>query len=250
MANVKLVNGLALASMKTFDGLAAASVKTIYGVDATSGTTVPDPIYQWDFNENTGTTATDSIASSVLTLFPPDSTWGAAHTGASSIAFSGSGAPYITGTDVFDALRTGPFSLSMWVKPTSLASDVVLFFTGAGYQVSGAYVGVTAAGVVFFTTNQSGADQGTLSSSSAVSTGSWQHICVTRNGAVAKTYVNGVDVTSTSGTHINPATGSGSMAMGAYNLSILFYPGLIDQFYIYDVTLSPTEVAQLYINTQ
>ncbi len=229
--------------------LAGPGQQMLLGVKVAGGVTVPTPVYQWDFNENTGTTATDSIASSVLNLFPPDSTWGAAHTGASSIAFSGSGDPYITGTDVFDALSTGPFSLSFWVNPTTLPTTSVFFFTGLGYQTSGVYAVIEDTGVLTFITNQLGANQSTATASSAIGTSSWQHICITRNGAVVKIYVNGSDATSSSSSHVDPATGNGTMRLGAYN-TILPYNGLIDQFYMYDSALTAPQVAQLYTNTQ
>ncbi len=248
MANVKLVNGLALASMKTFDGLAAASVKTIYGVDATSGTTVPDPIYQWDFEENTGTTATDSVSAATLTLHPTDSVWQGGHVGF-GIGFAGVGSSWVDGTDVFNALRTTPFSLSLWVSPFSIPTTAVIFFNGTGFQGSGAYTVLDTTGQVTFVTNQTGANQSSSTSVGAISTGTWQHICITRSGSSVKIYINGSDATTTSASHVNPDSGNGSMRLGSYN-TILPYTGGMDQFYIYDVELSSAEVAQLYIDTQ
>lgn len=248
MADVKLVNGLALASMKTYNGLAAASVKTILGVDSSGGVVVPDPIYQWDFEENTGTTATDSVSSATLSLHPTDSNWQAGHVGF-GVGFAGTGSSWTDGTDVFDALRTAPFSISLWVNPFSIPTTAVLFFTGLGFQSSGAYMVLDTGGDVSFITNQTGANQTSSTSTGAISTGTWQHVCVTRNGASVVIYINGSNATTISGTHVNPDAGNGSMRLGAYN-TILPYTGGMDQFYIYDQELTSAEVAQLYIDTQ
>ncbi len=209
---------------------------------------VPNPVHKWDFEENTGVTATDSIASATLTLHPTDSNWQAGHVGF-GIGFAGVGNSWIDGTDVFDALRTGPFSLSLWVNAFSLVTTRVLFFNGTGFDGSGAYLVLDTGGDVSFITNQTGTHQSSSTSVGAILTGSWYHICVTRNGASVKIYINGSDATTTSGSHINPDAGNGSMRLGAYN-TILPYVGGMDQFYMYDVELSPTQVAQLYIDTQ
>ncbi len=242
---------IALGALLVLPGLIAGPAQQmLLSVNRSPSVVVPNPIYQWDFNENTGTTATDSIASATLDLHPSESNWGTPHTGASSISFTGGvSSNWIDGSDVFNALRTVPFSLSFWINPASLPVTSVFFFTGLGYQSSGAYAVLEDTGVVTFVTNQLGANQNTISSSGSISASSWQHVCITRNGASVKIYVNGFDVTSSSASHINPSSGNGTMKLGAYN-TILPYPGLIDQFYIYDVTLSPDQVAQLYINTQ
>lgn len=81
-----------------------------------------------------------------------------------------------------------------------------------GYQF---YIG--AAGFIYFATHQALVSQITRSSNGDIVTGNWYTIGASRSGASARTYRNGVDVTSVVGVHIDPLTCARSAKIGIYD---------------------------------
>lgn len=155
---------------------------------------------------------------------------------------------------------TQDFSIGMWVYPLSFRHGTslngILFWKGS-FQVSGYYgeIGPNNTSINLYT-NQSGASQ----VSSAIYNpnpssrpnvgfipGEWYNIYFTRSGTSVRIYINGVDRTSTVGTHTNPATASANnFEIGRYNASgtsnITNYR--YASFIIYGRTLTATEVLQ------
>jgi len=204
--------------------------------DATTGLT-----YNWDFNENTGTTATDSVASLVLNDEGSGIFWGTAHAGASSADFNG--ATYFENTSA-SALDFGAnaFSVGCWVYPDALPA--ILWFSG-GINVKGVYLYLASDGKVQFITSQDGTYQETATATGVATTGSWQHYTVTRSGSTVKIYKNGSDVTSVSGTHSDPAATS-LVILGSYNGGSNYLDGRLDQLRIYSRALTAADVLALY----
>lgn len=143
------------------------------------------------------------------------------------------------------------FSIEFWVNAVSFASTSgvnysVIIFKGQ-FDVEGYVVYIETNGRVNFVTNQSGASQTTSTATSAVATGAWYHIVITRAGAVAKIYINGSDATNTSGSHTNPASASGTnFQIGEY-VGWSFTPDAkIDEVAIYSTALSAARVSAHY----
>jgi len=82
--------------------------------------------------------------------------------------------------------------------------------------------------------------------------GTWYHIVVTRSGTSAEIYLNGIDITSTLASHIDPASSLVSFKIGVYSYSptTQFFNGLIDEVRIYSRALSADEVKQHYDQTK
>jgi hypothetical protein len=72
-------------------------------------------------------------------------------------------------------------------------------------------------GLIKAFTCQSGANQSTSSTAGDIATATWYTVGVSRSGAAIKLYKNGVDVTVTAQTHINPVTSARTAVIGAYN---------------------------------
>jgi len=81
-------------------------------------------------------------------------------------------------------------------------------------DVDGYAVYKDANDAIVFETYQAGATQITKTGNSAVSAITWYHIMITRSGASVRIYINGVDKTSTVGTHINPTTATRELKIG------------------------------------
>lgn len=111
--------------------------------------------------------------------------------GTASLALDGTG-DFLTLASSNDfAFGTGNFTIEGWFYASSLASNAVLvdFRTGAGQAVPAITILATGA-VVYYTL---GATQIT-SAAGAVTTGTWHHIAVSRQGTNTKLFLNGAQV--------------------------------------------------------
>lgn len=99
------------------------------------------------------------------------------------------------------------FSFSCFVNLSSVANSPVLFCNG-NVSTAGYFCQINSNGSISFTTSQSGASQTTTSSTGVITTGADHAVTITRSGAAVKIYVDGADVTASSGTHVNPASSS------------------------------------------
>jgi hypothetical protein len=141
------------------------------------------------------------------------------------------------------------FTFNYWVYFNSLTTNQsgqgpVVFFKGQ-FQINGYYIQVGTDGSIYFITNQPGQYQATSTSAGTISINTWYNISINRNGASCKIYVNGVDRTTTSGTHQNPLTSSESFKLANYN-NYIYANMRIAIFQSYNRQLSATEVLQNY----
>jgi len=67
---------------------------------------------------------------------------------------------------------------------------------------------------IVFETYQAAATQQTKTADGAISASTWYYILVVRDGASVRIYINGVDETTTAGTHIDPATTTRQLNIG------------------------------------
>lgn len=152
---------------------------------------------------------------------------------------------------------TQPFSIGFWVYFLSFkhvgAPYINLFYKG-NFQVNGYYFELNpASGAVNFYTNQSSAAQQSTANynpnpssfpNKPLIPGEWMNICVTRNSSSVKIYLNGINRTSTSGTHVNPASSSNNFEIGRYNAATHEVNARWASFIVYQRQLSDAEVLQ------
>lgn len=115
---------------------------------------------------------------------------------------------------------SSPFTISYWANFTSLTTGVggqgpVSIYKGA-FENAGYYEQIEPDGTMYFATNQSGAVQASATNAGAITTGAWYQITNVRNGASVKLYINGIDATTSSATHINPDSSGENFALGFY----------------------------------
>jgi hypothetical protein len=144
---------------------------------------------------------------------------------------------------------SGDFSFSYWIYVTSLTTNQVgqgpvIIYKGA-YQVNGYYDQIQPNGLLFFSTNTLGSNVTTSTATGTISSGNTYNICYTRSGSSIRIYVNGVDVTVTAGTHVNPVTSSSNFIIASYGGSINSNVKMYS-FANYNKTLSSAEVLQNY----
>lgn len=187
-----------------------------------------------------------------------DATSGAGKFG-SGLALDGTG-DYVNAGNSSALNLTGDMSFSFWAKPNSLgtaanSSYSSVFIDRGTYQQNGYYVIRDPAGAslrpssLAFATNQSGVSQLTETVNGALVVGEWHQYTITRKGAVASIYKDGVEMTyAVRGTHIDPTTSTDALLMSGYNADSTYYhfDGTMDEVRIYNRSLSPDEVRALY----
>ena len=196
------------------------------------------PVAAYTFDEGQGTSATDAS--------------GHGHTGTivgGSWTQSGrmGGALSLNGTaDRVDLPALGTFyktgfTYEAWVKKASAKSDAALMGSWVSGQNGGPMIWVDhVAGRYRLTLGKANIDD-YLDSGHPPAVGQWEHIAATYDGAVARFFVDGVQVAS------RPFTGnmgdSNTWRIGAYGTPPGgFFDGLVDEVRIYDVPLSAAEI--------
>ncbi len=112
---------------------------------------------------------------------------------------------------------TENFSIAFAIDHNSAGNGVIVY--KGQFQSNGYYIqfNIGGAGSIRMTTNQSGANQVTTTSGSALGVGIYSVIVCTRNGATVKFYINGVETGYAAvGTHINPTTSTDNQRVGNY----------------------------------
>jgi large repetitive protein len=144
--------------------------------------------------------------------------------------------------------RTGPFTISAWVKPSSTADSEVLCWIGSGSAgwdlsvTSGKYRGSARA--------LGGLDL--LSTVTSVAAGAWVMVTYAWAPSGQALYVNGAqDNTAASTLSAISLPAAAFAAFGTRNDTpgSLFYGGLLDGVVVFDRALSANEVAALYADT-
>ena len=137
------------------------------------------------------------------------------------------------------------FSMMFDINVKDLSVGPMIYGKGV-VNVDGWYIQIESSGRLAVHSSQTGANQTTLTATGAFVINTQTKIVITRSGASVKIYKDGVDITLTIGTHINPDTASiRNLYLGNY--FTLGYPlnGEVDTFQIYTTELTPTEVANL-----
>jgi hypothetical protein len=163
-----------------------------------------------------------------------------------SVIFNSTSSQYINLGPILNYTSEN-FTFSYWINFNTLTTNSsgqgpIVFYKG-DYQTNGYYNQINTGGGITFVTNQSGASQNSYTNS-IISTGSWYNIAYVRNGASVRIYVNGIDRTSFTATHIDP-TSNGN------NFNIARYPGIYGNFNLsnflnYNRTLTAPEILQNY----
>ena len=142
------------------------------------------------------------------------------------------------------------FSISQWIYLDSFdtinnaGQGPIPFFKG-DFQQMGYYSQILSDGGMVLFTNQDGARQFSVTSAGILTTSAWYNLSCVRNGSSIRIYVNGIDKTSTVGTHINPNSSNQSFKINYYKGDYLINGQMrISQFLIYNRPLSATEIQQ------
>jgi hypothetical protein len=151
-----------------------------------------------------------------------------------------------------DALDPPYITVSCWVNPDILGATQYVISKNrdvSGTEQTGYAIILLASGQVradFWNSVDNGRKN--IDSVSSISTGEWSHLAMTYDGSTLKVYINGNEENSSSITG-TIASGNRNLIFGAltFNPPNFFqYDGLLDDVFIYDRALSPSEITMLY----
>ena len=205
----------------------------------------------WKFDENTGTSTTDSSTNAFTGTLTNGPTWTTGQVG-SAINFDGSN-DYVTVTDSDDSKYTGELTICTWAN----------IETAGNYRH---FAGKHAAGggstnPFDFRTSADNPPKMVLVRANAdyrsydgpnTTLGQWKHYCVVAPAAIETTptfYIDGVPTTGTAsgGGGTGAATGSGAaIRMGSRADATPLMDGSLDEMRIYNRMLSDDEIGQIY----
>jgi hypothetical protein len=156
---------------------------------------------------------------------------------------------YLDGGNNLSFERNNPFSISIWLKPTTLG--IAGFISKVNPSLSRGYNLVYAGGLLRFVIGNAAGNLIRVSFGS-LSTGTWQQVVVTYDGSSSaaglKLYVNGVERTPTVLNNNLTATtvNTNNLQIGASNGGFNFYNGLADEFIATNTALTALQVTQVY----
>ncbi len=222
--------------------LSADEVKKLYDW-------APGPVAWWKFDEKSGTTAYDSIAS---TTYSGGNHGTLGTTTASQPAWTQGeygGALRFDGSDDFielpakdDLNIAGAITISAWVKTTSAIAGIFggHYYTDPfnGYSIFIGGGGVSDGKITFW----SSAYGSWVASDSTVNDGNWHHVAVAVSGSSATFYRDGVS--NGTKTSAQPDSYSGIRAIGARSDGAYPLDGLIDDVKIYNYARTQKQILE------
>ncbi|MCW1949441.1 MAG: DUF2341 domain-containing protein [Candidatus Shapirobacteria bacterium] len=195
------------------------------------------PVAEWNFEENSGTTAKDTSGNNNNGTFgtgnsAPTWTIGTNNKGA-GLNFDGS-SDYI---DINNSSSLSPMtniSLEAWVKPSSSGNYGIVSKHWTEYTLS-----LSSNQVRFESTNIN------QFSNSTIPTNRWSHIVVTYDSQNVKFYINGI-LNNTAVDADGLTNGSNNINIGKKTNESYHFPGSIDGVKIYNYARTPAQVAYDY----
>jgi hypothetical protein len=225
-------------------------VDEIAGANANTGpiwsfstVTAPALGHRYSFSETSGTSVADSVGGTAWNGSLPNSG-----------TFSGGQLSLASGSQQYVSLPAGivstvsNFTIEAWVKLNSTANWNRVFDFGnnaTSYMFLTPQNGTTSK-VRFAITTSGGGGEQQINGLSALSSGIWYHVAVVLNGNTGILYVNGAPVGTNSAMTLKPSslgnTANNYVGRSQYSADP-YLNGVIDEFRIYNVALSASEIA-------
>ncbi|MFI9274558.1 LamG-like jellyroll fold domain-containing protein [Kitasatospora sp. NPDC052896] len=249
------------------DGSGAPATKIIYGLDqqpATSntpanqtatvtGSAVSAPVGRWQMNEGNGNTSTDSSGNGHTVTYQGGASWNNDPTRGTTVAFDGSTGYGATTAPVLTTNTS--FTVSAWVKPSSLANGFALVSQSGSnssnfqiYYSSWAHAWAFGLNSADVTTNSLTAIYGPTTGVNSPTVGNWANVLGVYNAATQQMqlYVNGTLAASGSFT-ATPWNATGDLQIGR-SISSGSYTSYANSL-ISDIQTYPRALTAAEVNT-
>jgi len=207
-------------------------------------------IAYWKLDENTGTTAYDSVGLYNGTLFNGPVWYPASGKLSGALGFDGID-DYLE-ISSFDIHGGTGLTISLWFRANDFDIDDARFIskaTGTTNQDHYWMVSTINRTALRFRLKTNGSTTTLMTDTGLIQTGVWYHIAATYDGSTMRIYKNGLEVTSVNKTGVidsDPGvlTAIGNQPKGAGNKP---FHGLIDDVRIYNIALNASELSELDI---
>lgn len=203
---------------------------------------IQGPIGYWKFDENTGTTASDSSGNANNGIIT-SADWAAGVEG-SALNFSGQSS-YIRVANAQDLNPTNALTVEAWIKPAATSGSYgIVAKVGDGSALTGYYFALNDNRLEFDAGN-GGSLMTVASNALPWPTTTWYHVAVTFDDGKVAFYRNGGNIStsiSVSQISANPA----DFFIGSINASAGSFNGAIDEVKVYNRALSTSEVQSDY----
>jgi len=144
---------------------------------------------------------------------------------------------------------SGDFSGIARVKFDSVVGNRAMFFRGL-WNTDG-YFWLNINGRMYLYTCQAVAQQESITDAGLLVAHIWYTLGFSRSGNSVRLYVNGVDMTTTVGNHIDPLTCIRSAKIGVYDDLVSWpFDGQMSLLQVYDYALSPAQHRAMYHKTR
>ncbi|BCU78096.1 LamG-like jellyroll fold domain-containing protein [Luteolibacter sp. LG18] len=202
----------------------------------------PRPLWL-KFDEGSGTTAADTFGSLWNGTLVNGAAWSAGRSG-NAVNLDGSDDHVTLPNGVVGGLTD--FTISVWVKPDTLATWSRVFDFGTGTNNYLFLTAATPGGVPRFAIRTPSTGEQILDGAAALSTSAWTHLAITRSGNTGTLYVNGVAVATNTGMTLSPSSLGNTTAnyLGRSQWADPYFDGAIDEFRVYPRAFSATEVLE------
>jgi hypothetical protein len=223
--------------------LAIVAGVALLGLSVSAQASDPNLVAHWMFDEGSGTIAYDSAGNNDGTIYGATWTTGQIDGG---LSFDGDG-DYVNVGDDASLDITDEITISAWVYPVTWGDTDVGRIVSKGYYDDAAYRFVidkdllTTAGLLFHD-----GDEWEVSNTNIISLNTWQHVAVTTNSSTITFYVNGKDQGGNVGTHTLNSNNQ-PLVVGAGSTVEYEFNGTIDDVMVFNRSLSPEEIRQLYL---
>ena len=236
--------------------LSAAEVQALYKSGAAKRTQGPSNlglVGYWSFDDGTTTVANDSSGNrnhGRLTNMDSATDWVPGKRG-KALDFDGSNDYVTMGNITADDFGTGPMSVSVWFKTSSVGYQEPVDNKTAGTNLAGfnLYMNTGSNKMTFRIAD--GTNQRSISGITAVDNNQWHHAVGVRNGDTITIYIDGVQEGTATGVSAYNISNATTFFVGAYGTGAgqANWNGLIDDVRVYNRALSATEIQALYEST-
>ncbi|KKM96635.1 hypothetical protein LCGC14_1176100, partial [marine sediment metagenome] len=164
-----------------------------------------------------------------------------------SFDFESDDSDFVNLTDMDELSGVDEFSVSLWVNPEVMQTTDVLITQGTSTEIDSAFLlRVFASGLVDLIIWNTGGTPSQINNLVVVA-GEWSHIVASYNGTNTTLYVNNT-ISAIGVLTGNIRNSPQNVTLGSWNNNVNFYDGLMDEVFIWNRSLSSSEVSDLFNN--